>query len=89
MNSNSYKTLNYRKEMITMKVATTALLLIVATVLMTVSLLASVLAPPTALDSRDALVLSLGIAGLSFGVLAVRRLVSAHQLLFRAPQGRF
>ena len=64
-----------------MKTAGPVLLLVVATVLVTMAAVASFLAPPSRLDSRDALVIAEGVAGLVFAALAVRRLIGVNRQL--------
>jgi len=64
-----------------MKILTPVLVLVVATFLLTVALIASVLAPPFGLNSRDVLVLAFGIAGVILGAMAVRRFVHIHRSL--------
>lgn len=64
-----------------MKIFAPVALLVVATVLLTVSLLASTLAPPTGLDSRDIFVFALGSCALLLFGLAIRRLLRVHRNL--------
>jgi hypothetical protein len=64
-----------------MKIAGPVLLLVVATALVTMAAIASFLAPPFLLDSRDVLIISEGLAGLVLAVVAVRLFVGVHRQL--------
>lgn len=64
-----------------MNVFTPIVVLMVAMVLLTFSLVSSILAPPVRLDSRDVLVLAEGVAGLLLIALASRRFLGVHRAL--------
>lgn len=64
-----------------MKLATPIGLLIIATVFLTWSITATLIAPPVRLDSRDVLVLGLGLTGVVFALLSGRRFLGVHRQL--------
>lgn len=55
-----------------MKVVSSALLLVLATLFLCFSFVACLIAPPTDFSSRDLLVIAIGLAGIIFAVLASR-----------------
>ena len=68
-----------------MKTFPAAVLLVLATCLVTVSAIACLLSPIASLDSRDIFVFALGIAGLPFGAMAVHMLRVIDLLLAGDP----
>lgn len=64
-----------------MKVLIPVAALVVATVFLTVSLVASFLAPPSGMDSRDGLVVAVGACGVALLILATRRFFRIHRAL--------
>lgn len=64
-----------------MKIATPIALLTIATVFLTWSITATLIAPPVRLDSRDVLVLGFGVAGVVFAFLSGRRFLGVHRQL--------
>jgi|GEM_PF-5434971 len=62
-----------------MKIVAPVLLLVAATVLITLSGVASFLASPLGMDSRDVLVVATGLAGAALGTLAAVRLARVNR----------
>ncbi|MBN8884481.1 MAG: hypothetical protein J0I77_02065 [Rudaea sp.] len=67
-----------------MNVLTPAMLLVASAALVTFTALASTLDPPVVLDSRDMLVIAIGLAGLAFGAMATRRFIRIQHVLAAA-----
>ena len=64
-----------------MNVWTPTLLLVASVALLTFTALASILAPPVTLDSRDVLVIADGVAGVAFAAMAALRLIRIQRFL--------
>lgn len=67
-----------------MKVASYAVLLVLASLALGFSILACLIAPPNGLSSRDLLVIAIGLAGIVFSVLASRGFWRINQQLRHA-----
>ncbi len=69
-----------------MKILAGTILIVAATVLVTVGVIACLLHPPLSLDSRDLFILSLAAAGFVFGAIAIRTLHRASRQMSRPTE---